>query len=102
MGNNYCSKWCKPEKICSYCRLRDGFEHTSNKYDLKGLNSDERMLLFLYACGKDITDYFDDKVPSRWEMLSHRRGPGEIIDECDFSSYLIQPTTYKQKAGNKK
>ena len=99
MSSNHCSRYCKPEKICGYCRLQDGWQHTSTKYDLEGLNADDRMLLFLYACGKDITDYFDERVPSRWEMLSHRRGPGEIIEECDFSSYLVHPINYKQKAG---
>lgn len=85
MSTWHCSRYCKPEKICGHCRLKDGNAHTSSKYDLEGLNADERMLLFLYACGKDITDYFDERVPSRWEMLSHRRGPGEIIEERDFT-----------------
>jgi hypothetical protein len=102
MSTNHCSRYCKPEKICGYCRLQDGWKHTSTKYNLEGLDADERMLLFLYACGKDISDYFDERVPSRWEMLSHRRGPGEIIEECDFSSYLIHPLRFQTTTESRK
>jgi len=50
-------------------------------YDLKNLTSDERMLVFLYACGQDISGYFDNKI-SPLEMGTYH---SEIIDERDFS-----------------
>ena len=81
MANDRCSKWCKPENICAYCRIKDGWNHTSMNYDLKGLNSNERMLVFLYACGEDISGYFDNKILPL-EMGAYH---SEIIDERDFS-----------------
>lgn len=81
MANDRCSKWCKPENICAYCRIKDGEQYTSNNYSLKNLDANERMLLFIYACGQDISGYFENNI-SPIETASYH---SEILDERDFS-----------------
>lgn len=48
--------------LCSHCMEKDGANYTASNYDLRGLSQVERQLVFLHACGQDITGYFDKDI----------------------------------------
>lgn len=45
--------------LCSHCMEKDGANYTASNYDLRGLSQVERQLVFLHACGEDISGYLD-------------------------------------------
>lgn len=102
-----CPECAKPMRqsaglLCGKC-VRD--ENTRKRYDvltaadfsLQGLDVRERMLLFLYACGQDISGYYrdSDSTPSfphpdisdlqRSFTIFHRKKPFPV------GKYLPQP-----------
>jgi len=63
-----CDNEVRKFPLCQSCLYNVGKDYTSANFDLKGLSLDERRLVFLWACGQDISEYFDrHSVPAQTE-----------------------------------
>lgn len=45
--------------LCQKCMEKEGGQYTASNFDLSDLDQVERQLVFLWACGKDISGYLD-------------------------------------------
>jgi hypothetical protein len=60
---NVCNKKSSKKmwgEICGDCHESIGANYTSANYQLNDLSQKERMLVFMHACGIDISDMFDN------------------------------------------
>lgn len=81
-------KNCGKKKVCGDCREAYGAQFVASNYDLAGLSQEERMLVFIHACGGDVSGWLDSHTPSRQEMrlsLHH----GDIIEEREWSGWRM-------------
>lgn len=77
--------------MCNECMEKDGASYTASNFDLRNLSVVERQLVFLWACGKDITEYFDiNAVPAVREtdddamiLLSKLKFPKSVFWQRD-------------------
>lgn len=54
-----CDNKVKLYLLCQDCLLETGKEYTAANFDLSDLSLVERQLVFLWACGQDISQYFE-------------------------------------------
>jgi hypothetical protein len=60
-----CGSGTRGWHLCHDCMEKDGRKHTASNFDLKDLSIIERQLVFLWACGQDISEYFEkESVPA--------------------------------------
>jgi hypothetical protein len=61
-----CDNEVRKFPLCQSCLYDTGKDYTAANFDLKGLSLIERQLVFLWACGQDISQYFDNfSVPAQ-------------------------------------
>lgn len=58
-----CDSKVKMYPLCQDCLYETGKDYTAANFDLSGLSLVERQLVFLWACGQDISQYFDKHLP---------------------------------------
>ena len=80
---------------CNKCHEKLGASYTSGNYHLNDLSQHERMLVFLYACGQDISGVFEKGVitPDHSELTNNTQScyddlegmtilPSFILEQC--------------------
>lgn len=77
--------------ICNKCHEKIGSDYTAGNYHLKDLSQHERMLVFLYACGQDISGVFEKGVVTHehTELKEHRSSYYEDLEELPFMPSFI-------------
>jgi len=68
---------------CNKCHEKLGASYTSGNYDLNELSQHERMLVFLYACGLDISWVFEKGVvtPEHPELSNNTQSYYDDLEE---------------------
>lgn len=60
-----CGSGTRDWQLCHSCMEKEGGKYTASNFDLKDLSVMERQLVFLWACGQDISEYFEkESVPA--------------------------------------
>lgn len=74
-----CDSKVKLYPLCQDCLYETGKEYTAANFDLSGLSLSERQLVFLWACGQDISQYFEKHLVP------------DIGDDLDLVGVLDKP-----------
>lgn len=80
--------------VCDPCHMDMGRDFTSGNFSLGGLTYEERMLVFMWAAGQDISAYFESKQTYPAEVL-----PDDVLEHLKES---FIPTFHRDHVVDKK
>jgi len=72
--------------ICYDCHRKIGNDYTAANYDLDGLSPEERMLVFMYAAGVDISCMFEN---TQLVSLPDNSNLYQDLDDLDVTHWVI-------------